>query len=151
MADLAGEERAEVAGSPEDVWRYRLDFTNLPAYNPDVTDLERTTAGGEPDGLGAGAEYRFSLVTPRGSHPVTLSVTSVVAGREVSASMSGAMEAHETFVVEPPSNGGSTVVLSLSLELPPGLLEATRAGLLEQGRIQIRGELDAIAAVFAAR
>ncbi len=151
MAELAGEERVEVAASPSDVWRYRLDFTNLPAYNPDVADLERTVRGGEPDGLGPGAEYRFSLVTAQGSHPVTLAVTSVVSGREVSATMNGAMQAHETFVVQPADDGGSTVTLSLFMELPPGLPESARSGLLEHGRLQIRGELDAIAAVFAAR
>jgi Polyketide cyclase / dehydrase and lipid transport len=137
-----------VAASPMDVWRYRLDFTNLPAYNPDVTDLERTQRGGEPDGLGPGARYAFNLSGPQGPHPVTLTVTSMDEGREVAATMNGALEARETFVVEAAPGGGSSVTLTLFLELASGMPDGTRAALLEHGRLQIRKELDAIVAVF---
>ena len=50
------------------VWSYRLDFANLPEYNPDVSGLERVADGadGRSGGVcGVGARYSFGLADPR--------------------------------------------------------------------------------------
>lgn len=149
--ELAATEREEVAAPARAVWAYRLDFTNLPAYNPDVTELVRTAEGAGPDGLGVGARYRFTLATSHGPHTVNLVVSAVAEGAEVSATMEGAMTATETFRVAPLGEERCSVSLSLHLDLPPGLAPELRRELLDNGQVQIRKELDAMSAVFAAR
>ena len=51
-----------------DAWLYRLDFANLPEYNPDVSGVARVQEGAA-DGvgglLGPGARYTFRLADAR--------------------------------------------------------------------------------------
>ena len=53
---------------PETVWAYRLDFANLPDYNPDVSGVVRV-ADGAADAVGGvhgpGARYTFGLTDAR--------------------------------------------------------------------------------------
>ena len=52
----------------ETVWAYRLDFANLPEYNPDVSTIYRVTDGTGKAGGGAhgtGSRYTFDLADPR--------------------------------------------------------------------------------------
>ena len=112
---------------PEDVWRYRLDFANLPAYNPDVSGIERVRQG-EPDGdgrlLGPGARYTFALADPHRpgtTQPVELWVVAVEKPTLVAAGMNGGNEAYEEFVVRPLEGGGCEAVLTLWVTLPAGL------------------------------
>lgn len=147
MPELAGEERATFGVPAAAVWRYRLDFANLPAYNPDVHGVVRVADGSGVGGVaGAGARYEFSLSTPQGTHPVTLEVTAVVEDTEVSASMAGRMSATETFVVESTGPGSCRASLTLWLDVPAALPEPVRRQLLDGGRAQIRAELDAMCA-----
>lgn len=152
MPELAGEEHVKIAAPAAEVWAYRLRFANLPEYNPDVSDVQRVAdgrgAGGE---AGVGARYRFTLATAHGPHPVTLAVTGVTEGEEVSATMEGGLAATETFRVVPLAGGECRATLSLWLALPPGLPPETGRRLLAGGRDQIRAELDAMRAVFAGR
>ncbi len=134
-----------VAAPPDAVWAYRLDFANLPRYNPDVSGVVRTADGEGMDGLGPGARYRFTLATPHGPHPVELQVTAAEAGTEVSARMEGAVVATETFVAAPDGAGGTAATLTLYLEAPDGIPDDLRASMLANGRDQIRRELDAMA------
>ncbi len=150
MAALAGEERIEIDAPAADVWAYRLDFMNLPQYNPDVSAIERARDGSGPGGIaGAGAHYRFTLSTPVGPHPVTLTVTGVVEDREVRAEMAGGLSAHEVFVVDALGPTRCAATLSLWLDLPPSLDETVQADLLAGGRQQIRKELDLMGANLA--
>jgi hypothetical protein len=125
-----------------DVWLYRLDFSNLSEYNPDVSGVERF-ADGEPSAiggiLGAGARYRFALADPRasgGSQPVELWVTRAEEPVLVAAGMAGGSEAYEEFVVRPVGEGGCEATLTLWVTLPEGLpdavVAAAAAGSLEQ-------------------
>ncbi len=62
--------KAEFDVPAQVVWAYRLDFANLPAYNPDVSDVTRVhdgdASGGGGGGVrGPGARYRFTLADPR--------------------------------------------------------------------------------------
>ncbi len=95
-----------------EVWRYRLDFTNLPEYNPDVSVVERI-AEGDPGGtggvLGPGARYTFRLADaskPGVTHPVELWPVTVVEPTLVAAAMTGASDAYEEFTVRPTGDAG---------------------------------------------
>ena len=50
MSELAAVEQVEIAAPLAEVWAYRLDFTNLPEYNPDVSGVERVADGWETAG-----------------------------------------------------------------------------------------------------
>ncbi len=151
VGQLAGEEHIDIAVPAETAWAYRLDFSNLPEYNAAVGDVRRVADGAGPGGvLGAGAEYRFSLTVGSASHPVSLRTTEAVEGRRVAAWMDGGMSANEAFVVEP-TDSGCHAVLTLWVDLPPGIPEETAASLRESGRVQIRSELDHMREVLERR
>jgi hypothetical protein len=120
---------AAFAVPAETVWAYRLDFANLPEYNPDVRDVTRVADGtGDAAGgvHGPGARYTFDLADPRrpGAYqPIALLTVEAVAPTLVAAGMSGGSEAYEEFVVEPLDGGGCQATLTLWVTLPEGLSE----------------------------
>jgi hypothetical protein len=133
---------------PETVWAYRLDFANLPGYNPDVSGVRRV-ADGQADGVGgvhgAGARYAFGLADPRRPgvhHPVELWTVDAVAPTLVAAGMAGASEAYEEFVVDARADGGCEATLTLWVMLPDSLpgdvRAAAAAGSLEQISKELR-------------
>lgn len=133
---------------PHAVWRYRLDFTNLPEYNPDVSDVARVQDG-DPDGVGGvcgpGARYTFRLADPRTpgeTNPIELWAVDAVEPVLVSAGMNGGTEAYEEFTVEPRDDGGCAATLTLWLmlpdELPDDVLAAAAAGSLAQIEKEVR-------------
>jgi hypothetical protein len=141
-ADPTAVAAATFAAPADVVWRYRLDFTNLPEYNPDVSDLARVRDG-DPNGAGGvcgpGARYAFRLADARRagvSQPVELWLIEVTEPSLVSAGMKGDSEAYEEFVVEPRDDGGCHATLTLWVSLPEGLPDDVRAaaaaGSLEQ-------------------
>ncbi len=115
------------------VWAYRLDFANLPEYNPDVRGLERVADGsdGAVGGVcGVGARYTFGLADPRRpgrTQPVELWAEEVVEPTLVAAGMSGGSDAYEEFVVTPAAEGGCSATLTLWVALPDGLSDEVRA------------------------
>jgi Polyketide cyclase / dehydrase and lipid transport len=130
------------------VWRYRLDFANLPEYNPDVSDVARVRDG-DAAGVGGvhgpGARYTFSLADarqPGRSQPVELWITEAAEPTLVAAGMQGASEAYEEFVVRRLADGGCEAILSLWVTLPEdldaGMAAAAAAGSLEQIRKEVR-------------
>ena len=133
----------------ETVWRYRLDFSNLPEYNPDVSGVTRT-GDGHPGGvggvLGPGARYSFQLAdarAPGGSQGVELWLVDAVEPTLVSAGMAGGNEAYEEFVVRPDGGGqGCEATLTLWVALPASLTDevhaAAAAGSLEQIAKELR-------------
>ena len=104
---------ATFAVPAETVWAYRLDFANLPEYNPDVRDVTRVADGsGDAAGgvHGPGARYTFGLADPRRPgvyQPIELWTVEAVAPTLVAAGMSGGSEAYEEFVVEPLAAAGA--------------------------------------------
>jgi Polyketide cyclase / dehydrase and lipid transport len=131
----------------ETVWAYRLDFANLPGYNPDVSGVRRI-AEGEADGVGGvhgpGARYTFALADPRrpGAHqPVELWTVDAVAPTLVAAGMAGGSEAYEEFVVRPLPTGGCEATLTLWVTLPDGLTDDARAAANAGSLGQISKEL----------
>jgi hypothetical protein len=131
----------------ETVWSYRLDFANLPEYNPDVSGLERVrhgTDGGVGGVCGPGARYTFDLADRHGpglSHRVELWTVGAVEPTLVAAGMSGGNEAYEEFVVRPRENGSCEAVLTLWVTLPDGLPEEARAAAAAGSLEQITKEL----------
>jgi hypothetical protein len=131
-----------------DVWRYRLDFANLPEYNPDVSDVARVQEGaadGVGGTLGRGARYTFKLAdaSQEGvSQPVELWLVDVVEPSFIAAGMAGGSEAYEEFVVQAVHGGGCEATLTLWVTLPDGLpddvVAAATAGSLEQIRKEVR-------------
>ena len=135
----------------ETVWRYRLDFSNLPEYNPDVSDVTRTGEG-DPSGvggaLGPGARYSFQLAdarAPGGSQEVELWLVDAVEPTLVSAGMVGGTEAYEEFVVRPGAAAGGdgceatlTLWVALPSDLPDDVRAAAAAGSLEQIAKELR-------------
>ncbi len=111
----------------EIVWRYRLDFTNLAEYNPDVSDVQRVHEG-DPAGVGGvcgpGARYAFRLAdasAPGASHAVELWVVDVTEPTMVAAGMDGGHEAYEEFVVRAFEGDACEATLTLWVTLPAGL------------------------------
>ncbi len=130
------------------VWLYRLDFSNLPEYNPDVSGVERVREG-DGDGvggiLGPGARYAFRLADARQagvSHPVELWLEDATEPTLVAAGMDGGSQAYEEFVVRPLDAGGCEATLTLWVTLPEGLADdlvaAAAAGSLEQISKEVR-------------
>ncbi len=117
----------------ETVWAYRLDFANLPGYNPNVSNVARTADGADdgPAGvLGPGARYAFGLADPRRPDvhvPIELWTIKAVSPTFVSAGMSGGSDAYEEFVVQPLDGGGCEATLTLWVTLPEGLSDKVRA------------------------
>jgi hypothetical protein len=124
------------------VWEYRLDFSNLSEYNPDVSGVRRVNDGdaGSVGGVhGPGARYAFTLADPRHpgqGHPVELWIVEAAQPTLVAAGMKGASEAYEEFAVRARADGGSEATLTLWVTLPEGLddemIAAAAAGSLEQ-------------------
>jgi hypothetical protein len=124
------------------VWGYRLDFSNLPDYNPDVSGVQRVTDGDASavGGVhGTGARYAFTLADPLNpgqGHPIELWIVEAAQPTLVAAGMKGASEAYEEFAVRARADGGSEATLTLWVTLPEGLddemIAAAAAGSLEQ-------------------
>jgi uncharacterized protein YndB with AHSA1/START domain len=149
MRERSSTVEREMAATPAEIWSYRLDFRNLPAYNPNVKNLERAAEGG-PDGTGA--IFRFDIDTPAGFFPVEIEVTRTVPERVVAIDMRGALPAAEVFTVEPFDGDGplSSVAITLTLRIPDELPEKADDHLLADGLRQIGDELDGMAANLGA-
>lgn len=129
------------------VWHYRLDFTNLPAYNPDVTDLAQVDEG-DPSGVGGvhgpGARYSFQLADarrPGATQPVELWTVEAREPTLVTAGMHGGNEAYEEFVLRPTDGDGCEATLTLWVTLPDGLSDEILAVAAEGSLGQLTKEL----------
>jgi Polyketide cyclase / dehydrase and lipid transport len=133
----------------EVVWAYRLDFANLPAYNPDVSGVARVADGsGDAQAggvLGPGARYTFGLTDrrrPGATQRIELWIAEAIAPTLVAAGMSGGSDAYEEFVVQPLDGGGCEATLTLWVTLPDGLaadvVAAAAAGSLESISMELR-------------
>jgi hypothetical protein len=130
----------------EAVWQYRLDFSNLPAYNPDVSNLTRTQEG-QPVRAGGtngpGARYSFTMADPQdpAGQPVELWIIDAVHPTMVAAGMKGGSEAYEEFVVLPQGEHACEATLMLWIILPDGLGDDIVAAASASGQAQIEKEM----------
>jgi polyketide cyclase/dehydrase/lipid transport protein len=152
MRERSSTVEREMAAAPADIWAYRLDFRNLPAYNPNVTTVEQVAEGGAD---GVGATYRFDLDGPLGAFPIEIEVTRTEPDRVVAIDMRGALPAAEVFTVEPLAEVGggprSSVAVALTLRIPDEFPPARDDDMLSSGVRQLEDELDAMADALAAR
>ena len=122
------EARTTIQARIDDVFRFRLDLTTLPRYNPDVTDV-RLVAG---EALKPGATYTFRLrVTPGWTTTSTLRVTEVDAPSRVGFAIESIMNARETctFAVTTVS-GAPATELTFATEVPS--IRGPLAGLVDR-------------------
>lgn len=131
-----------------DVWAYRLDFANLPEYNPDVSgvrQLVHAPPGGVGGVHGSGARYGFALADPAQpgvSHHIELWTLEVERPTLVTAGMSGRNDAYEEFALRALDGGGCEATLRLWVTLPQSLpaavVESAARGSLEQISKELR-------------
>ncbi len=141
--------KAEFDVPAEVVWSYRLDFANLPVYNPDVSGVTRVrdgdaSGGGDGGVCGPGARYRFTLADPRrpgAGQPVELWTVKAEEPTLVAAGMEGDSAAYEEFVVERRGESACTATLTLWVTLPDGLSDDVLAMAAEGSQAQIDKEM----------
>jgi uncharacterized protein YndB with AHSA1/START domain len=142
VPELGFAEDVVIAVPPQQVYEYRLDFTKLPEYNPNVSNLRRTDGGGEP---GVGAEYAFdvSIEEMGGAQmPSTLKVIEAEAPARI-VFETGPWYAREICTFEPSGDGGTHLVFAYVTYVPDELdNEEGRALIESSGRKQARLELD---------
>jgi hypothetical protein len=146
--------RATFGVPAEVVWRYRLDFSNLPEYNPDVSEMRRVQEGGV-DGVGGvcgpGARYAFRLADGGGSspdHAVELWIVDAAEPTMVAAGMNGGHEAYEEFAVRALGGQACEATLTLWVTLPVGLPDDAVAMAAAASKEQISKELRLMQQVF---
>lgn len=140
MADFRYAEAGEIAAPIEKVFDYRLDYTNLPEYNPNVANVRREDGGSEP---GVGAHYVFDLSLPgMGTVEAFLKVLEVERPARIAQDTgSGGMAVRELCTFEE-TRGGARVEFEVRMDLPDEVGEADRSALEARGREQLRLELD---------
>lgn len=140
MAEVRYAESVEIAVSPEVVYDYRINFTTLPDYNPNVSNLRRTDAGNAP---GAGAEYLFDL-TLGGGPPMENPIRVVEATRpsRIVFDTGPGYMAREDCTFSPVGAGGTAVEFAYTISFPGDVDDDARSLIENSGREQARMELD---------
>lgn len=138
-----------------DIWAYRLDFSNLPAYNAAVQGIRRTDESGDDNGqVAVGATYQFDLVSEAGTHPIELRITEAVPGELVAIDMGGALPARERFTVVPaagsPDGRPCLARIDLTLLVPDHFPAAHDDTLVANGEVQMAGELQRMQEILEA-
>ena len=138
MVEIRYVEQIEIGAPVETVYDYRIDFTNLPTYNPNVSNLRRI----ETDAI---AEYRFDLTLPGMTEGIESPLRVVKADRPhlFEYDTGPGFMAHGDCAFEP-APGGTRVSLGYTLSFEGEIDDATRAALESSGREQSRLELENI-------
>ncbi len=130
----------------ETVWAYRLDFANLPGYNPDVSGVTRIADGAADDvgGVhGPGARYTFGLADLR-RPGVTADRVVDRGGRRADARDRrhvGRQRRLRGIRGAAPADGGSEATLTLWVTLPDGLSDEVVAAAAAGSLASISKEL----------
>ncbi len=144
MRERSSTVQREMAATPAEIWAYRLDFRNLPAYNPDVQNLELRGRRGRD---GVGATYGFELVA-RGVPSPSSSRSPGPSPTGSWPSRCGALPAAEVFTVEALETDGDRPRSSVTIALTCASRTSTRpmgtTSLLASGVRQLDDELDAM-------
>jgi len=143
VPELGFAEDVTIGAPVEAVYAYRLDFTRLPDYNPNVSNIRRT-GGAE---VGVGAEYGFDISIEEmggASMPQTLKVVEAEEPTRIVFEV-GPGYAREICTFEPNAEGGTHVVFAYATYVPDELDNEEGRALIEaSGRRQARLELDLI-------
>ena len=139
MASFEIVESIEITSPPEAVWRYRLDYTNLPDYNPSVSALERVD---DAEALGVGARYRFRVDMEAGPVESLLTVLEAAPyGRivnDVDASDGTTVREVVTLVA---IEKGTRLEIAITGQQPDGVDNETRDAMISGGRALVQLEL----------
>jgi hypothetical protein len=145
MAEVTYSESVVVAADIERAFAYRLDFRNLPAYNPNVSNLRRVDGGTSL----ADAEYRFDLTLPGAVEAVEVPLRIVDANAPKLFTYETGPGWMAKGVCAFDARGDETeITLTYTLEFEGDIDEATTAMLESSGREQSRLELDNIKRVL---
>ncbi|MFN2544035.1 MAG: SRPBCC family protein [Actinomycetota bacterium] len=142
MPELGFAEDVEIGAPIEAVFGYRLDFANLPEYNPHVSGLKRTDGAGEP---GIGASYAFDISIEEMGGQVMRNTLKVIEVEEPNRIVFevGPWYAREICTFERAADSGTHVVFAYVTYVPDELdNEEGRALIESSGRRQARLELD---------
>ncbi len=143
--EVSYSEEGRVPGPPEAAYDLRVDFTRLPEYNPNVSNLVRTDGGHTS---GAGAVYGFDMTMPdMGAVSGVISVLEADRpSRVYTRTDSGVFSALEEVRFVPDSEG-TRVTFDVVVEVPDDM-EAVAPMVDASGREQVRLELDHMAKVL---
>lgn len=143
MAEVVASETVDIEAPLEAAYAIRLDFTHLPEYNPNVSNLKRIDGGTEP---GVGATYEFHMTFP-GMDPMpnTLTVTEADPYSRVVCEIDagGGIKAREICTFERTA-GGTHIEFEGTVFMPGELDDATRSAIAQTTHEQDRLELDLI-------
>jgi hypothetical protein len=131
-------EEIRVAAPPGVAYAYRLDFSNLPDYNPKVADLRQT--GG---GVGVGAAYEFRVrIAGLYRAPVRLRVVEANEPSLIVVELDALFNGVEQCRFEP-DGAGTLLTFTTTIETKGGPLAPLldRLFVIPSGRRQVRGEL----------
>jgi len=129
-----------INADPQRCFEYRLDFTNLPDYNPNVSNFRRVDSGTDK---GVGAEYVFNLSLAGAPEPIEspLRITAVDAPHGFTYDTGPGWMAEGNCTFEP-QEGGTLVTLGYTLRFPGDVDDATSAQMAESGLGETRTELE---------
>jgi hypothetical protein len=131
-------EQIRIEAPPRVVYAYRLDFSNLPDYNPSVVDFRQTRGG-----LGVGAEYEFRVrIAGFYRVPVRLVVVEADEPRLIVVALEAMFDAVERCRFEPDGDG-TLLTVATAIETRGGPLAPLidRLFAIPTGRRQVRREL----------
>lgn len=131
MAEVRYVEGEEIAAPVERVYAYRLDFTTLPDYNPNVSNLRLTGEG----------EYLFDLTMGGHTIEVPIRLVEAIPNERIVIETGPGYMARETCAFARTANG-TRCVFDTTLTIPGDLDDATAQAVAAQGSEQVRIELD---------
>jgi uncharacterized membrane protein len=139
VAEVRYAEELEIDAPAEKLFAYRVDFENLPTYNPNVSNLRRTDGGSAP---GPGATYEFDVTIPEmgGTLPNELRVLETAEpSRIVNETVSGPFRAHEVVTFE--GDGPTLARWDVTVTMPDEMAQVIPIA-EQSGREQLRVELE---------
>jgi hypothetical protein len=140
-------EAGSVPAVPEAAYDLRVDFTRLPAYNPNVSNLVRTD-GGHTSGAGAVYSFDVTMADMGGTVSSVLTVLEAERPRRIfNRTDSGVFSAFEEVTFEA-EDGGTRVTFEVVVEVPDDM-EAVAPMVDSTGREQVRLELEQMAEVLS--
>src|SRR5437016_3158592 len=140
MAEIRYEESILIAAAPEEVFDFRIDFTTLPQYNPNVSNLKRVDAG---TGHEPGAEFLFNLQLAGAPEPIESPLRLTTVERPTSFSYeTGPGFMAEGLCTFEAKDGGTLVTLGYTLRFPGEVDDATADQMASAGREESRTELE---------
>ena len=138
MAEIRYEDSMLIDAERERVFDYRLDFSNLPQYNPNVSNLRIINKTAD---LGPGTEYLFDLHLP-GADPLEspIRITTVERPSSFRYETGPGWMAEGQCTFEPQDNG-TLVTLGYTLRFPGEIDDATAEQMASAGRGETTIEL----------